>query len=1037
MNIYTPLHLHTMMSNSFTVLDSVNSYSQYIEKAKEYGIKSLCFTEHGNVMSFYNKKLECESNNIKYIHGVECYVTKCLNEKLRDNYHCILIALNYDGVKEINYLMSDKVACNNKDGHFYYAPRIAYDELKNTSENILILTACLASILNSKDLDLKNDFIEYIKKNKHRCFLEIQPHLDLEQLEYNKKLFKLSKEYNIKLVATNDVHYLDNEFKKGRSLLQKSKNIHFENEDNWDLEFKSYNNFVKAFELQNSLPRDIYLEAIENTNLISDMIQDFKMDDCIKYPKLYENSEEVFINKIKEGIINRNIDTEKYKNRINYEFSVIKKIGAIDYLLLEEDIKSWCRNNDIKYGASRGSSSGSVICYLLGITDVDSLKYNLSFERFMNESRISLCDIDSDYEPSKRELVKEYLHNKKGLYCAEIITFNTIQEKGALKDVGRALDIPFEIMNEITNKIDDSEFIAQKKKEYPDLFKYAKMLENVITSIGVHPAGTLVSPIPLEYITSTFTSKTCNYPITQLNMKEVDKLNFVKLDILGLETIEIINDVCKLANINFLTPQNFNIEDINIWNEILKSGVGIFQWETKTAHDYYLKLFSESTINKIKEKNPKLSYLDLFSIGNGAIRPAGESYRNKLSNGIYNDNGSDTINDFFKKTLGNCVFQEDIMLFLNTFCGFAMSESDSVRRGFAKKTGTEKFIPKIIEGFKTHSGLNQEESEKAINIFIKVVEDASDYLFSLNHSQVYSIIGAMCGYLRYYHTLEFITVILEHSKNDKEKTSEILNYMNKFTKIKLKNIEFKKSSSKYSCNKEENIIYKGMNSIKFINSTLSEEINKLKNTNTFYDVLMDIKNNTSCNSRQLDVLIKLDYFSDFGKSKKLNDFVEYFDEYANRKSISKDKISKEIYHIIAQNSTETEKQFQIKNTHNILNTIWDNLQECDYTLKEKIQFQKEYLGYIEYKNVDMPKEYIYIEELDIKYTPKCKAYCLNTGKSMTVKIDKKFYNKNKIEEGDLIAIKSIKKEMKWIKDGDDFKQSGTEIDWKIHDYKKI
>ena len=680
-NNYTPLHLHTMFSNITTTLDSVNSYEDYILKAKEYNMKAIAFTEHGNVASWYNKLLECKKNNIKYIHACEVYVTEDLDDKKRDNYHCVLIAKNTKGLKELNYLMSDKVAFNRDDNHYYYNPRITYRELKETSENIIILTACLGGLLNSK---LKDDFIKFLTENKNRCYLEVQPHKVEEQINYNKQLLQISKEYRIPMVATNDIHYITSEHKRGRELLQKRKNINFENEEGWDLAFKSYNDFLDDFKTQNCLEESVYTWAIENTNVIASQIEEYQIDIAIKYPKLYENSEDIFIEKIKSGIKWRGIDIEKYRDRINYEFSVMKKNGVIDYMLLEEDVKSWCRKNNVKYGASRGSSSGSVIAFLLGITDVDSLKYNLNFERFLNPERVSLADIDSDYEPSKRALVKDYLYNKKGLYCAEIITFNTIQEKGALKDVGGALGYDFELMNEISKNIDNEDSKIEYEKKYPELFKYAKILEGVITSVGSHPAATLVSPIPLEGVCGTFTSKTCEYPITQINMKEVDKMNFVKLDILGLETIEIINDVCEMVGIDFLTPQNFNPEDENIYNEIKKSGVGIFQWESNVAWDYFNKLFSDETINKIKEKNKNFSYLDLLSIGNGAIRPAGDSYREDLSNGIYKENGSDVINEYFKSTLNNCVYQEQIMGFLNKFCGFTMGEADLVRRGFAK-----------------------------------------------------------------------------------------------------------------------------------------------------------------------------------------------------------------------------------------------------------------------------------------------------------------------------------------------------------------
>jgi len=991
MDNYVQLHCHTELSNATTVLDSVNSYKQYIEQAVEYNMKSIAFTEHGNVMSWYNKVKECKKNGIKPIHGCEVYVTKTLDEKIRDNYHCILLSKNTEGLHELNNLMSDKVAFNSEDNHMYYNPRISYEELKNTSDNLIILTACLGGILNSEDEGLKEDFIDFLTKNKHRCYLEIQPHQDSEKLqfEYNKYLYNLSKKHGLELVATNDVHYINQEYKIGRSLLQKRKSVRFATEDDWDSEFKDYKNFLDAFLKQNSLPKEVILKAIDNTNTIADQISEYEIDTSIKYPKLYENSEDIFKQKISEGIKSRGIDIDKYRDRINHEYKTIKNNGAIDYMLLEEDVKRWCRKNKIRYGASRGSASGSVIAFLLGITDVDSLKYDLNFERFMSPERVSLCDIDSDYEPSKRDLVKEYLHNMDGVYCAEIITFNTIQKKGALKDVGGALGIPFSEMNEITKNIDDEDLEIKYRKKYPKLFKYAEMLEGVVVSVGSHPAGTIISPIPLEDSVGTFRSKTCDYPITQLNMKEVDSMNFTKLDVLGLETVEIINDVCEMVGIDYLTPQNFDPEDPNIYKEIHKSGVSIFQWESGTAWKYYKKLFSKDTIDQIKHKNNDFKYLDLFSIGNGAIRPAGDSYREELAEGIYKDNGAEVINEYFKPTLGNCVYQESIMGFLNKFCGFSMGEADVVRRGFAKKTGTEEFIPKIKDGFLKHSGLSQEEGEKAINIFIQVVEDASDYLFSLNHSQIYSIIGAMTAYLRHYYPLEFLTVCLEHAKKDQTKTEELIKFMKDHTNFTLKEIEFGKSKAKYSCDKSLGVIYKGMSSIKKINAKIPDELNSLKSKN-FIELMDDIKNHTSCNSGQIEVLIKVGYFNRFGKSRKLLKFYEWYQIISKKKTFSKSDIDPKLekyltfgatYDTIIKekriknelvtkemdvikssakttlikyteesrnlpNCTETEKLYKNLDKDNILKIIWNDIPDDDFQFIPRIQAQLEYMGYI-------------------------------------------------------------------------------------------
>ena len=392
---YTVYHLHTMLSNGVTNIDSITSFKDYIARAKECGMTALCFSEHGSVFEWVHKKEAVEAAGMKYIHAIEAYLTESIaGEKIHDNYHCVLIAKNYDGVKELNRLVSRSF--DRKDGHFYYTPRITLDELFATSDNILVTTACLGGVLNNGTPTATERMLNFLRTNKDRCYLEIQHHNCADQIAYNQKLYKLSQELDIPLIAGTDTHALNEEHMDGRRILQKSKDILFSNESEWDLTFKSYEQLVAAYKEQGSLPMDVILEAIENTNRMADRIEEFKLDYAPKYPKLYDNSEEVFRKKINEGVIRRGInklpDRKKYYDRIHDEFDTYKHNGAIDFMLLEEDYKSAMRDKGIRFGYSRGSVSGSIIAYLLGITEIDSVKFNLNYERFMSKERISLAD---------------------------------------------------------------------------------------------------------------------------------------------------------------------------------------------------------------------------------------------------------------------------------------------------------------------------------------------------------------------------------------------------------------------------------------------------------------------------------------------------------------------------------------------------------------------------------------------------------------------------------------------------------------------
>ena len=363
---YVVYHLHSDLSNPTTTLDSVTKFDSYVEKAKKLGMTALAFSEHGNIFEWKHKKDAVEKAGMKYIHACEAYVTKSLQEKTRDNYHVVLIAKNFDGVLELNELMSYKKAYNRDDGHFYYNPRITYAELKNTSDNIIITSACLGSILNSDDKELKIDFVKFMQKNKHRCFLEIQHHNVKDQINYNKLLYKLHKKTEIPLIAGTDTHNLNEDKAEARIVLQKAKKIHFGNEDGWDLNFHSYDELIELYKKQNSLNLGIIKEAIENTNVMANMIEEFELDKSNKYPNIYDNPEEVFKQKIAESLKNKPQIIEKYgydlvKDRVNEEFKVYKKTGSIEFMLYQLSLREWEWKNNIYCGYSRGSISGSFI----------------------------------------------------------------------------------------------------------------------------------------------------------------------------------------------------------------------------------------------------------------------------------------------------------------------------------------------------------------------------------------------------------------------------------------------------------------------------------------------------------------------------------------------------------------------------------------------------------------------------------------------------------------------------------------------------
>ena len=579
-NNYVVYHLHSQISNAVTNIDSVTPFEKYVELAKTFGMKAMAFSEHGSCMEWKHKKDAIESAGMKYIHAEEFYITKQLyyppndleefsnnipdsdcekKEKIenyyqehkycvRDNYHCILIAKNYEGFKELNRLSSKSF--NHEDGHFYYNPRITFDELINTSENIIITTACVAGLLGKGEEELKNKFLDFLCKNKERCFLEVQHHNTEKQRTYNKYLYELSKKFGLKLIAATDTHCLNEEHELGRKMMQEAKGVLFDGEDGWDLKFKSYEQLVECFKVQSAIPEEAYMEAIENTNKLADLVEPIQLDTSFKFPKLYNNSKEMLREKLfNENVINsikeEGFSEEEIISRMNEEMETFEALNSIDYILLIDYIIQWAHKNDIWCGPARGSAASSLALYALGVTEVNPLKHGFKFWRFMSKDKYSLPDVDTDWGGTDRDKAKYWmLHDKlnlQNIQTAEIITFNTIALKGAIRDIGRGLKMPLEEVDEIAKAVHDISDGENKitviddyyREKYPKLFYYVDIVQGTITSVGSHPSGILVTDKKIAEELGFCYIKGDDYPVCVLNMKELDTLNYVKEDVLG------------------------------------------------------------------------------------------------------------------------------------------------------------------------------------------------------------------------------------------------------------------------------------------------------------------------------------------------------------------------------------------------------------------------------------------------------------------------------------------------------------------------
>lgn len=388
-NNYVRYHIHS----DYSLLDSCTNYKDYIDKAVSEGCEAIAFAEHGKPLGWVSKKLYCDKLGIKYIHGVECYLTRQLEPKVRDNYHTVLLAKNLNGVREINALISK--SC--EPDHFYYDNRITFDEFLSLSDNVIKTSACLASPLNKLPIDDPY----YEKLVKHYDYLEIQPHVHIEQKQFNVHLAMLAEKYNKPLIAGTDAHSISNYKTECRNILLISKRKYYD-DTGIDIVDKSYSELVEAFKEQNTLPENLYMSAIENTVNMARSIEPFELDKSIKYPILYgsrEKDREVFLQtierkfneKLQSGIIPQE-QKQAFEESIKEEVRVFNKLNMDGFMLSMSELISWCKDNKIPVGTARGSVGGSRVAYVTDIIDLNPEQWHTVFSRFCNEDREEIGD---------------------------------------------------------------------------------------------------------------------------------------------------------------------------------------------------------------------------------------------------------------------------------------------------------------------------------------------------------------------------------------------------------------------------------------------------------------------------------------------------------------------------------------------------------------------------------------------------------------------------------------------------------------------
>lgn len=1021
---YNNYHKHSMYSN-IKSLDVVCKPIEYINRAKELnGDKAIYFsTEHGYQGNVYEAHSLCKTNNIKLIVGSEVYYVPNRFEKDKSNYHLVMIAKNKEGYYELNDILSE----SNLTG-IYYKNRIDDELLFNINpNNFIITTACVAGRLRN-DEGLEEWLIKMKEYFGDNFYLEVQSHIHSTQVEHNKKVLQLSKKFDIDIIHANDSHYIYPQDAKYRDLFLKAKGIVYPEEDGFILDYPTYDEIVERYSKQGVLSNEEIERALNNT-LIFDSFESLELDDDIKIPHVSDNP-----NKELKEIINKewikereNIDESeypKYLEAIRYEMDIIEKCHMEEYFILDYKIVNKAINeyNGMLTKTGRGSAVSFYINKLLGLTEIDRLKSPITLypTRFMSTERIlatrSLPDIDLN-SPSRDEFIQatEDLLGKEN--CGWMLAYKYLQDSSGFRLYCKSIDMKVEEYDEVAKNLDD----YRDNPKWKDIIEESKHFVGVVESIAPSPCSMLLYSKPLRREIGLLKSK--DGIVVNIDGYHTDKYKYLKNDYLQVKVWDIIRKTCELANIP--------IPSISELEELL---------DEKTYAIYKNKL--TCTINQADSKFATdlvakygVSNVSEMSAFVASIRPGFASLLDNFIERKPYSTGVKELDDLLEDSYHYLMYQESIMKYL-IWLGIKESETYDIIKKIAKKKFKENELKelhnKLQEGW-----LKQQGNLDGFEETWQVVNDASKYSFNASHSLSYAYDSLYGAYLKAHYPLEYYTTTFNLYNDDADRTTKLTEEI-KYFGIELREPKFRFANADYSMDKESNTIYKGLSSIKFLNPTVANQLYELRDNqyDAFTDLLIDIKEKTNCNSRQLDILVRLDFFKEFGKRAKLLEVVNIFNQLYGKKQIKKDKLICKEELVRQYASTETDKMFKGIDMIGLIKHLEFNLPNEDITIKEIIKAELEYTGISNYRNDDLEEGTLIVVDVDTKYSPKLKFLNPLTGNTENVKISKKVFKNQTLEIGDIIIVygidekpKKTKMDGKWIETG--------EYEFWLSDYKII
>lgn len=1008
---YNEYHKHSHRSNIYTP-DSHVKNEDYAKRAVELGHTTLFSTEHGYGGSIFETVTLAETYGLKPIYAIEGYIVADASTKDSSNYHIVIIPKNDEARKQLNKANSRA----NMVG-YYYKPRLFLsDLLEFNKDDLYLTTACCGGLLKDEE-SFRNIFLPLYNHFKENIFLEVQTHNVESQKDINRRAKELKRLLGLKLIHANDSHYIYPEDAKDRLLMLKGKGITYGEEDSYILDYPDYDTILMRYRQQGVLSEAEAEEALDNT-LIFDDIENIKIDKLIKMPNIYKDlSVEGRVLKLKQ-IVARNFrriaseeniigeELNEYIKALNEEMKVIeetKEIHSMDYFLFNERMVDKAVN---EYGGyltptGRGSGGAFLTNKMLGLTQLDRMRSEIPLypERFMSSARLlgdnppytsSLPDFDFNIiedEPfvkASRDLLGKY-------GCYAFTAYGTMGESEAFRNTCRAKNLDYDTYNEVAKDLD-----KYREDEYwKPIIEESNKFNGVIISASIHPCAYLLMDKDLrEELGVIKIGDAYCCPITSV---EADEWHYLKNDYLKVESISLAKKAFDLAEVPVPTIYEFkSMLDNKVW-DIYAKGI------TCTINQYDSD-WATSLCKKYKPCNVKE-----VAMFNGAIRPNFNDYRDSFVNRLTFTNGNEFLDKLFEPTDKFILYQENLMQF---FEALGVKPSESI--GLIKKISKKKIKPEMFEALTERLKAGWMKAIGNMDDFDETWENIQTFMsygYNTPHSLAMAYDSLYEAYPKAHYPLAYYTVALEMYKDDERRTT-ILTKELEYFKIKLKNPRFRYSKADYMMDKETNSIYKGISSYKYLNEKVGEELYYLRNNEypTFMDLLIDLQA-TSINSRQLDILIRLDFFEEFGGSKKLLGEVKIFEALYGKKVLNREKLPLGLTfdEIRPFANKITEKQIREIDILSLMNYCEMKLSNEDLPLKDKFEAMLEYQGFISYKD-DSWNENVYAV-LKIKTnsygTPFVTLYNLNKGEMLEVKVYKKTLSRNPLDEYDIIYVASI------------------------------